>query len=246
MRFGVALLLVGAGWLLGGQVAAVVRSSLEGTPVDPRVRHGLVRTVRPVVVGVAFVAALEYLDIDLSTVAAMAGAVTLAIGFGLQPAFVNLATGALLLTVRPFREGDAVECGNGERGRVLDQGPFGVTLERNDGVVVTVPNVATFQHPIRNHTRMGRRRVDVDLILDVDAELEVARRAIVDALQADPAVMADPPPSVALLAVDERGLRVSARCWVPPDQHEASSARLAESVLGVVRMAGVALARSAR
>jgi small conductance mechanosensitive channel len=243
MKIGVALAVVAVGWLVGGQVANVARTSMEGTAIDPRVRHGLSRAVRPIVLGVAIVAALEYLDIDLSTVAAMAGAVTLAIGFGLQPAISNLASGALLLTLRPYRDGDHVECANGERGRVLDQGPFAITLERSDGVVVTVPNNSTFQHPVRNHTRMGRRRVDVALLLDPDTELEHARRVVVEHLRADGGVLPDPGPTFSVEAVEAGGLRVVARAWVKPEHHEETASRLTESVLNALRISGVALAR---
>lgn len=241
LRLAGALAIVGVGWVGGGALRGLAVAGLEGTPVDPRVRLGLLRLVRPVVVAVAVVAGLEFLHVDLSTVAAMAGATTLAVGFALQPVLSNLAAGALLTTIRPYREGDQVECANGERGRVLDQGPFSVVLERADGVVVTVPNQATFAAPIRNHTRFGRRRVDIELVLDPEGEIEAARRVIVDRLAAEPEVLRDPPPSVVVVGADERGLRVSARAWVAADRHEALAPRLTEDVIGITRLSGIAL-----
>jgi small conductance mechanosensitive channel len=243
LRVATAVAVVAAGWIGGGFVRGLARVGLEGTPVDPRVRLSLLGLVRPVVVGVAAVMALEVLDVDLSTVAAMAGATTLAVGFALQPALSNLAAGALLTTLRPYREGDLVECATGERGRVLDQGPFAVVLERSDGVVVTVPNQATFVAPVRNLSRLGRRRVDVELVLDADTSVELARSVVVDRLLADGRVLRDPPPSLAVVAADERGLRVVARAWVHPDHHEAAHPALTEEVLGILRVSGVSLAQ---
>jgi small conductance mechanosensitive channel len=160
-----------------------------------------------------------------------------------QPAMSNLASGALLLSLRPYREGDYVECGNGERGRVLEQGPFAVVLERADGVVVTVPNNATFANAIRNHSRMGRRRVETLFLVDHDVDLDLVRRAVVERLRTDAAVLSDPPPVVLVTAIEDGGLRMSARVWVRPDRYAESASRIAEDVLGILRVCGISIGK---
>lgn len=239
-KLAVAAALVLAGNLVGSWLSTVAHAALDRTGLDPMVRRALTRAVRPVVVTVAVIAALEHLDVDLTTVAAMAGAVTLAIGLALQTSLSNVASGALLLTLRPYRDGEQVECG-GEEGVVLEQGAFAVTLERADGVRITVPNNAAFRSAIRNHDRAGRLRVELSVLLDPDAGLAGARAAIEPVLAAEARLLGEPAPAVRF-GIEDRGVRMRVTAWVRPADRAGTTSDLCEATLAALRTAGVPLA----
>ncbi|MEQ1502638.1 MAG: mechanosensitive ion channel domain-containing protein [Myxococcota bacterium] len=235
-KVAVAGLLLLAGTALGSWIASAVSLGLERAGLDPQVRRWIVRSVRPIVVVIAVVAALEYLDVDLRTVAAMAGGATLALGLTLHATMSNVATGGLLLTLRPYREGELVECA-GQLGVVVEQGAFAVVLERADGVLVTIPNNAAFTAPIKNHTRAGRRRIEVACVVPRGTDLEALRTGLAAGWSGgiDPRILTEPAPSVQVLGIEDGGVRIAARVWVKPADHDAASGAVAERVLAAVR-----------
>ena len=217
-------------WLSGATALALERSGL-----DPVVRRGLARAVRPIVMLIALVAALEYLDVDLTIVAAMMGAATLAVGLALRGPLSNVASGAVLLTLRPFREGDWIGCA-GEHGRVLEQGTFAVVLERADGTLVTVPNETVFGGPIHNHSRRGSRRIEVRVGLPLGVDLARVRGRLLAAAAAEPRIAASPEPVVRVESIERDTVRAVFEAWAAPSLsgRDEVTVALTEAVLAVV------------
>ena len=77
--------------------------------------------------------------IDLTSFSIVAGALSIAIGLGLQPTVRNLAGGAVLLYSGKIRSGDHVRCGD-VRGRVHCIGLLSSTIDAGDGSVHVIAN----------------------------------------------------------------------------------------------------------
>jgi len=147
-----AVLIVAGSWFIGGWAAGLMGAVLTRTRIDPLVRSHLVRLTRPLVVGLAGVAALSQLGVDIRVLLALLASAALALGLGLQSTVANLVAGAVLLSRRPFNVGDTVEVG-GITGKVREVGIYAVTLEEADGVVTSVTNAIVMARPIRNKSR---------------------------------------------------------------------------------------------
>jgi small conductance mechanosensitive channel len=228
-----AMLLVVAGAVIGTWAAGVMALLLERTQLDPGVRNLVVRAVRPLVIVLAVIAALDLLAIDLTALAVMLGAATLALGLAMQPTLSHAVSGGVLLTLRPYREGETVTCA-GLEGKVVEQGALAVVLERPDGTLATIPNGVVFSHPILNHVRIGRRRVDLTVTVPPGADLAGLRFELVQALARDPRVLPSPEPAVAV-ALGADATRLEASAWVAPADREAVESELAVTVAGLVR-----------
>jgi small conductance mechanosensitive channel len=103
--------------------------------------------------GLVFVviAALGQLGIQTTSLAAIFGAAGLAIGLSLQGSLGNLASGVMLIGLRPFKLGDRIEtCG--KNGVVSDINIFTTTLKADDGQRIIVPNGKITGDIIVNHT----------------------------------------------------------------------------------------------
>lgn len=237
-KFVVAGAILLAGGAIGSWLSGVAALGLDRSGLDPMVRRGLARAVRPIVGMVAVVAALEYLDVDLTIVAAIVGATTLALGLALRGPLSNVANGGVLLTLRPFREGEWISCA-GEHGRVLEQSTFAVVIERADGTVVTIPNEVAFAAPIHNHSRRGHRRLEVAVVLPHDVDLADTRSRLLAVVAADPRILPSPEPAVRIDTIERDGVRVVVQVWVLAASHDAVKADLTEGVLGVVAPAPV-------
>ncbi len=240
----IALAVLGGSWIVGSWLASFVSSALERTGLDLRARRLTVRLVQPLIVVVGVVAAFDTLEIDLTPVTAMLGAATLAVGVALQGTLSNVASGAMLWTLRPYTEGDFVSAA-GHSGTVVDQGAFAVLIERPDGVLVTVPNNAAFAGPIQNFSRKGRRRAEVSVLLDPRADIDRARSVLTALLDADERLLPEPAPPALVLALEDRGVRLTMRAWADAARVGDVTDDLSTRALEALKQADVAFATTA-
>jgi small conductance mechanosensitive channel len=239
-----ALLIIGAGYLVGSWLGGLTRIALERGRLDPAVRHLVVSLVKPLVVILAFVAALNVVGIDLTGVVAVLGAATLAVGFAIKDSLANVAAGALLLTLRPFGGGDLVEAG-GKLGTVTDIGLFTTGLKTAQGVHIYLPNSVVIKGPIQNYTRNGLRRADVRFRVVSNADLGKVKTALDKALAADDRILKDPEPLVLVSELDERGIDLLVGAWFKNEDYGRGRSDLVGSIRDALKTARIQLATDA-
>jgi small conductance mechanosensitive channel len=140
--------IVGASWFVGGWIAGVLGSLLAQTRVDPMVRALLIRLTKPLIMGIAIIAALSQIGVDIRVLLAILAAGAIAVGLGLQNTVSSLIAGGILFSRRPFRTGDAVELA-GIEGTVIGIGWLSVLLDEPDGTRVILPNRLVVGAPMR-------------------------------------------------------------------------------------------------
>ncbi len=107
------------------------------------------------------VAVLQRFGIQTTSIIAVLGAASLAVGLALQGTLSNLAAGVMLLLFRPFRVGDAVEVA-GRAGTVKKLTLFTTELASGDNVQVLIPNGQVWGAAIVNQSAYGERRTRPD------------------------------------------------------------------------------------
>ncbi len=164
------------------------------------------------VIIIGLIAVLQQLGVRTTSIIAVLGAASLAIGLALQGALSNVAAGVMILLFRPYRVGDIIESG-GRTGRVRTLDLFVTELTTLDNLKIVIPNAKIFGDIIVNHSNHPRRRADAifrtPLTTDIPALLAGLRRR----LKADPRVLDDPPPLVEITGMAEVWVEVAVRPW---------------------------------
>jgi small conductance mechanosensitive channel len=185
----------------------------EHTHMDATLRPLLVNAVRYGVLLITLMAVLGQFGIQTTSVVAVVGATGLALGLALQGSLSNVASGVLLLFLRPYRVGDKI-VHNGVTGTVQEIGLFRTEMYTDDGLYVSVPNTTIFSGVIINTSRRANRRTDFSVDIDRDANIALAQMAIIDALKKDKRVAAEPSPRVVVEGLTGPQVLLTVQAWV--------------------------------
>jgi len=118
----------------------------------------------------AAVVALSYAGFNLSSLAIVAGALSVGVGLGLQGVVNNFVSGLILLAERPIKVGDLVVVG-GEEGTVRKISVRSTEIETGDRAHVVVPNSYFITEKVKNWTHrnsIGRIVIAVNVASSSD------------------------------------------------------------------------------
>ncbi len=154
-----ALLVFILGFFIGGFYKShVARISLRNGAISASTRTLLANLGYYLIVIIAFFIALNIVGINLSSIALVAGALSVGIGFGLQNIVSNFVSGIILMFERSIKIGDYIELDENLRGHVSDIRMRSTTINTNDNIDVIVPNQDLIQNRVINWTMNDRIR----------------------------------------------------------------------------------------
>ena len=179
---------------------------------DSTLSNFLASLVRYAVLVVGLIAVLGQLGVKTTSILAVLGAASLAVGLALQGALSNVAAGVMLLILRPYRIGDLVEI-SGKKGEVRNLDLFVTELTAPDGLRLIMPNAKVLGDMIINYTTSGRRRLELKFRIDYADDVETALRLLLDQARADGRVFADPAPVSQVAALEDFGVVVTLLAW---------------------------------
>ena len=238
LNFLAALLTIIIGVWASRRASAVIRDWLtKSSRIDKTLAPILAALVRYAILTLTVVVTLGNFGVETTSIIAVLGAAGLAIGLALQGTLSNVAAGLMLLFLRPFKIGDWVEAA-GVSGSVREIGLFTTTIDTFDNVFISVPNSAIWTSNIINHARSGTRRLDLDIGVSYDSNLDDVEAAMM-ALADDPRVLADPAPRFLVVSYGDSAINIRLRAYAEYDDFFDLYWDLNRSLKGVLDARGI-------
>ena len=150
-----SLMIALIGLLLARLLARIVVRNLINARVDADAASSLGKIIFYTLALVVFLTALRILNIPITALTFLSGAVAIAIGFGAQNILNNFISGWILMSEQPVRRGDFVEIDD-FKGVVESIGNRSTRIRRVDGVHVLVPNSQLLERTLVNWTLIDK------------------------------------------------------------------------------------------
>ena len=238
IRVALALLLFLVGRYIVAWLVKVIDRALARTDLDATALQFLCKVSTVVLTIVLVLASLQVIGVPMTSMIAVLGAAGLAIGLALKDSLSNIASGVMLVALKPFRVGDVVNI-HGEGGTVEAISIFQTRLRGADNQTIVLPNSLVTSDSIINSTPDVRRRVELVIGIGYDDDIDHARAIIMDIINADNRVLAEPEADVVVYELAENSVNLGVRCHTANGDWFAVKVHLNESIKKAFDAAGI-------
>ncbi len=226
----VAVLILVCGVWLANKITRSIKHVMQARDFDPSLQSFLGSFINIVFKIFVFIIVLTTVGVQMTSIVAVLGAASLAVGLALQGTLQNFAGGIIILMLKPFRVGDTIETASGKTGVVKKIMMFTTELHTFDNQVLFLPNGALANGIITNLSHGKNRRVDLTVGVSYGDSVDVARRVILDILSKDKRVLKTPAPVVIVSSLSDSAVVLSVRFWASYSDMFATSAEINEKI----------------
>jgi len=186
-----ALLVLILGYVLTRLIQRLLGRQMRHSNVDATVAQTIQRLVFYGMMVLVLITALSLLNIPISALAFVSGAVAIGVGFGAQNIINNFISSWILMSEQPVRIGDFVEIDE-HKGVVESIGNRSTRIRRIDGVHLLVPNSQMLERVVINWTLIDRRiRNTIRVGVNYGSPVDIVEKLIRQAVEQQPEVLTE-------------------------------------------------------
>jgi small-conductance mechanosensitive channel len=188
---------------------------LRRRDLDAHARRPLQKLVNFAVLFVAVSVAFGFAGYGnfLTSLATIAAAATLAVGFAMQDVIQNFVAGVFIYTDEPFRVDDWIEWD--DNAGVVEDISLRVTRVRTfDNELLTVPNSNLTDGVIKNPVAKDKLRQQFLFGIGYDDDIDEATEIIVEEAEAHDGILDDPGVTVRLTELGDSYVGLKSRFWI--------------------------------
>ncbi|UPV74046.1 mechanosensitive ion channel family protein [Halorussus limi] len=209
-----ALVVLASAYVVTGFVKKAIDRFVEGHDTISQHQSEIVYRVSQLTVYVSAVSIILGLwDVDLSGLLVGAGFLGIVVGMAARQTLGALLAGFVLMFSRPFEIGDWVEIDD-EEGIVTDISIVNTRIQTFAGEYVMIPNDIVSGEKIVNKSRKGRLRIEVEVGVDYEADVERAADLAEETMKELDEVLTVPTPKVVLKEFGDSAVTLALRCWI--------------------------------
>jgi len=140
------------GWLIGKYYKKLIYSLRDKYDIAYSTATLLANMGYYFILTITFLIALKSVGLNLSSLAIIAGALSVGIGFGLQNVVSNFVSGIILMFEKSIKIGDYIQIDENTRGEVIDISMRSTIIRTNDNINLIIPNQTFIQNNVINWT----------------------------------------------------------------------------------------------
>lgn len=230
MRLIAALLILMVGLWLSKRLLNTIKRGMERRKLEASLSSFLLSFFNILFKVFVVVICLTTVGVQMTSIVAVLGAASLAVGMALSGTLQNFAGGIVILLFKPFKVGDTIETATGKTGVVKKIMIFTTELHTFDNQVVFLPNGALANGEITNLSHGKIRRSDVLLSISYGDSVDIARKVIMDLMSRDARILQTPAPEVFISNLGDSGVELTVRLWTKYSDAYATKNSLIENI----------------
>ncbi len=218
----------------------MVRYLPQRFAVEVGVAQSVALLSRYAILAVGIVAAMSMLGFDATSLAIVAGGLSVGIGIGLQDLVANFVSGLTLLFEQSLRPGDVIEL-NGNVHRVEKVSLRATKVRTLDNVEIIIPNAQFTTNQVATLTGTDSSvRVGLPFGVSYDSDPQEVARVAVATARRHGLVLPQPEPSLLFRGFGESSLDFELAVWLDvPERRERVRSDLYFMLFGALRESGI-------
>jgi small conductance mechanosensitive channel len=223
-----AVVMLTAGWFVGGWIRRLTERALEKKHFEPPVRMLFGRSVQLLVMGLTAIVALDTVGFRMTTIIAGLSVAGVGVGLAMQGVLGNLVAGLLIIFTKPFRVGEYVDLLSVE-GMVDKIDLFTTTLRHADLSRIVIPNRKIIGEVLHNYGTI--RQLDLTVGVAYDANLTETIAVVRDILNQHARVLKDPAPVVGIGMLGDSSIDIAVKPWTKVADYGPAHTELYQTIV---------------
>lgn len=226
----IAAIVFVVGLILLAVLAKILKKTMSKTKLDVSLQSFFIKTIYIIGIVLLLICALSTAGISTTGLIAGFSAAGAAVALALKDSLANLAGGIVLLITHPFATGDYIEMGDKE-GTVQQIDILQTTLLTTDNKTVVIPNGLLSSDKVINYTKQQTRRVDIDITISYDSDVEIAKKSALRAAQQEKLVLNTPEaPFARVFGYSDSAVVLKVRVWCKTEDYWTVYYNMTESI----------------
>lgn len=192
----------------------LMRKVLERFKIEKGMSYTLSRITQYFIISIGTLLSLQFIGLDLSSLAVVFGLLSVGIGFGLQNVTSNFISGLIILFERPIAVGDRVSVNNIE-GDITQINIRSTKVRTINNISIIVPNSEFVSKDVINYSYGDPTyRLNVNVGVSYGSDLEKVLKAMREVADENEMVLDDPEAEVHLVEFGDSAWNMQLRAWI--------------------------------
>ncbi len=211
-------------WLIGAilnriatvfvSLAGFVRGGID----DQLVRLGF-QIITVIIIGVTIINLGARLGLPTYSIITGLGIGGLAVALAGREALSNIIGTIMIILDRPFKLGDYVVLGEGERGEVAEVGFRSTRIRTRDDILISIPNsVIANAKMINESAPVSMSRIRIKIGVAYGSDLTKVEEILLSVAEQNELVLPDPAPRIRFRRFGDSALELDLLCWIDPPE----------------------------
>ncbi len=213
-----AILVFIIGYILIKIIMKILKLVFGKTKMEKITQSFLLSILKFVLNLILLITVLQSLGIATTGLIALISAAGLAVSLALQNSLSNLANGVVIITTKPFKEGDYVNIA-GVEGTVKNIKMLTTSIVTVDNKLVTIPNSTIVTNEVINYNSFKTRKLIFNFGVDYASDTEKVKEILLNVMNSNGKVRLEPAPFVSLKDLNDSSINFVANCWVDAEDY---------------------------